>query len=244
MSERFHFHRFEFKYLIDNRYRKSMINDLLHYMDYDLPYETQKPYYEVLNLYLDSPDLKFYRQKIDGLMFRKKLRFRLYTFDPKKSDYIFLEIKRKRNMTFIKDRIKLPLPDTVRMLNRDFSHLLPVTERFPKQQGEFLSEFIFEIMRNRLQSKLWLRYHRIPLSAKSAPKLRITFDDNPVAVVAKNGFDFDPRRPHHNLFRNKSVIEIKYNGTLPFWVHRIIQKYSLFREPISKYCNAVEKILL
>jgi len=243
MPERFHFHRFEFKYLIDNRYKEELINNLLQYMNYDVPSKNGRFHYEVLNLYLDSPDLKFYRQKMDGLMFRKKLRFRFYTFDPEQSDYIFLEIKRKKNMTFVKDRIRLSYANGIKVLRRDFSSLLQEMNQLAKQQAELLSEFIYEIMRNRLESKLWVRYKRIPLLAK-ANKLRVTIDDNPVAVVAKNGFNFDPRRPHHCLFRSKSVIEIKYNGSLPFWLHNIIQSYQLFREPISKYCNAIEKVVL
>ena len=73
MSDRFHFHRFEFKYLIDNRYRNDLIKDLLYYMDFDIPTKNGRSSYEVLNLYIDSPSLKFYRQKVDGLMFRKKI---------------------------------------------------------------------------------------------------------------------------------------------------------------------------
>ena len=244
MSERFHFHRFEFKYLIDNRRRDDMIADLLPHMELDPRLEGGKEHYEVLNLYVDSPGLVFYRQKIDGLMFRKKLRFRFYSFDPSKSPHVFLEIKRKRNMTIIKDRVKLSYDDANRIAKNDLTPVISSIDQFSQQQSELLSEFLFEKMRNRLSSKIWVRYNRIPLSARNIPKLRVTFDDNPVAVEAKKGFDFDPRRPHHNLFRNKSVIEVKYNGTLPFWLHKTIQRYQLFREPISKYCNAVERILL
>jgi len=213
-------------------------------MDFDMPSETGKHYYEVLNLYLDSPSLKFYREKVNGLMFRKKLRFRFYTFEPPKSQHVYLEIKRKKNMTIIKDRIKLPFNDGIKVLEKDFSHILNTMRTFAKQQEELFSEFVFETLKNRLHGKLWVLYHRTPLSSRSAPRLRVTFDDNPIAVKAHDGFNFDIRRTHHHLFRNKSVVEIKYSGSLPFWLHEIIQKYELFREPISKYCNAIERIIL
>jgi hypothetical protein len=244
MIEKFHFHRFEFKYLVDKRIKDAMLKDLLRHMDYDIPYELDSDFYEVLNLYLDSHNLKFYREKVDGLMFRRKMRFRFYTANPSEHEHVYVEIKRKRNMTIIKDRVKLPYDDAFNIANRSFSGFLEKMESFGQQEKDVLSEFLFEIMKNRLSSRLWVNYKRTALAAKDFPKLRITFDDDIITSKARDGFGFDLRRGSRRIFRNKSIFEVKYNGTLPYWVHGLIQKYGLFREPISKYCNAIENLVI
>ena len=241
---RFHAHRFEFKYLIDKRFKDDLLNDFLNYMDFDIPNGSGREYYQVLNLYLDSPDLRFYREKIDGLLFRRKLRFRFYNVHPKENSCVFMEIKRKNNMTFIKDRLKLGYQDALNIVKRNFNNIFPLLEQYELQQRELLSEFVFEVLRNRLSSKLWVSYQRTALKGKSIPRLRLTFDDNIIAARAGNGFDFRTDSSTRRLFRNKTVVEVKYNGTLPYWLHHFIQKYQLFREPISKYCCAVENILI
>jgi len=243
MVERFHFHRFEFKYLVDRSVKDTLLKDLLRYMEYDVPPQVDEDYYEVLNLYLDSQNLKFYREKIDGLMFRRKMRFRFYTANPQEHENVFVEIKRKRNMTIIKDRVKLPYADALDIATRSFSGVLGRLDNLGAQEKDVLSEFLFEVMKNRLQSRLWVNYKRTALAARDFPRLRVTFDDDITTARAKNGFGFDLDRASHRLFRNKSVFEVKYNGTLPYWIHDIIRKYQLFREPISKYCNAVENLI-
>ena len=240
MTEKFHFHRFEFKYLIDKSIRSRLLDDLLEYMEYNIPFEDAENHYEVLNLYMDSHDFRFYREKIDGLMFRRKMRFRFYTANPAENKHVFLEIKRKRNMTIIKDRVKIPFTDALGIESRTFGDILKKMDNFAEQEKEILSEFIFEIMKNRLSSKLWVNYKRTALSARNFPRLRITFDDDIISTRAAAGFGFELARGPRRLFRDKSVFEVKYNGTLPFWVHGLIKKYQLFREPISKYCSAVE----
>ena len=244
MVEKFHFHRFEFKYLVEKPFREALLKDLLCYLDFDVPNNADKNYYNILNLYLDSQGLKFYREKIDGLMFRRKMRFRFYTSNPEEHENVFIEIKRKRNMTIIKDRVKVAYPRALEIAQKSFNGIIADFDRFAAQEREVLSEFLFEMMKNRLSSKVWVNYKRTALYSKKFPKLRVTFDDDIMSCKAREGLDFDFHRSAKHLFRNKSVLEIKYNGTLPYWIHSIIRKYQLFREPISKYCNAVESMLL
>ncbi len=244
MSEKFHFHRFEFKYLVDQTLREALLRDILIHMRFDLPYNTGNAYYEVLNLYLDSHDLRFYREKIDGLMFRKKLRFRFYTSSPSEKDHFFIEIKRKRNMTIIKDRVKVPYSGLSDILRNNVPAILKYCEDAAPQEKEILEEFLFEKMKGRLENKVWVNYRRTALAAANYPKLRVTFDDNICAKKSLGSIDGHAVGNPYRMFHGKSVLEIKYNGTLPYWLYAIIRKYQLFREPISKYCNAVEGILL
>lgn len=117
-------------------------------------------------------------------------------------------------------------------------------DSFEGQSRDVLSEFIFEAIKNRLRSNLWVNYKRTAFQSKRYPSLRITFDDDVISIPADDGFSFNLSSLPRRLFKDASILEIKYNGTLPFWVHDIIQRYNLFREPISKYCNAVERLLL
>ncbi len=243
MVEKFHFHRFEFKYLVDRKTKENLLKDLLDFMDFDIPGSSNNAYYDVLNLYMDSQDLRFYREKIDGLMFRRKMRFRFYTSNPEENTHVFAEIKRKRNMTIIKDRIRLSYEDALNIAMRSFSGIVRKLDSFGAQERDILSEFLFEVMKCRLSSRLWVNYKRTALAAKKFPRLRVTFDDDIFSTIARDGFGFNLKRNPRRIFSNRSIFEVKYNGTLPYWIHGLIRKYQLFREPISKYCNAVENLL-
>ena len=57
----------------------------------------------ILSQYYDSPDLLFYREKLDGVARRVKLRIRTYGLQFKPGSTTFLEIKLRTN-----DRVRAP----------------------------------------------------------------------------------------------------------------------------------------
>lgn len=71
------FNRYELKYIIHAFQKKALIVDLENYMSCDKNGD-KNGYYPIESLYYDSPSLSFYRSKIDGIRFRRKVRIRTY----------------------------------------------------------------------------------------------------------------------------------------------------------------------
>ncbi len=71
--------RLEYKYIVPSNKLESLRNALLPFVQYD-PYSNIRgdKQYTVKSIYLDSRNLKDYRDKIDGVYKRKKVRIRGY----------------------------------------------------------------------------------------------------------------------------------------------------------------------
>jgi len=69
--------RFELKYIIRWNQAEALKSLLLGYMTPDL-HAGNDGAYDISSLYLDSPELLCYWEKIEGLKFRRKLRIRTY----------------------------------------------------------------------------------------------------------------------------------------------------------------------
>ncbi|MBM4356243.1 MAG: VTC domain-containing protein [Deltaproteobacteria bacterium] len=114
------FNRYELKYLIHASEYRRLVRDLEPFMTPD-PHGDVDGFYRVTSLYYDSPDYQCYRAKIDGLLFRRKLRLRIYPgtniLQVKKG---FVEIKQRMNRTVQKRRVILPLSQAKALCHGDF----------------------------------------------------------------------------------------------------------------------------
>lgn len=209
-----HFRRFEFKYLVSSEQKDAIIRQIRPFMYLD-PFVTSGSSYLVTSLYLDSPNLTFYRQNEAGQPGRKKIRFRYYDNNKK---IIFKEIKRKHQDIVYKDRVisNGPLDSPVETEIKQLTRLL------------------------HLRPTLWIKYNRQPwIDPKN--NLRITFDFDINAAAAKFKFNHETKwfkkiLPGHN------ILELKFDGKLPWQVFNIISRHSLIREALSKYRLAIEKL--
>ena len=71
------FDRFELKYVITLKEAERFKDALRAFMVTD-EHGGSSGRYALASLYYDSPDLRCYREKMDGLKFRRKLRIRRY----------------------------------------------------------------------------------------------------------------------------------------------------------------------
>ncbi|MEU3120556.1 VTC domain-containing protein, partial [Streptomyces albidoflavus] len=77
MASRLHaFNRFELKYLVPVEQAAQIRDELAERMERDA--HSPVGGYGVWSLYYDTPQLRFYWEKIEGLKFRRKLRIRHY----------------------------------------------------------------------------------------------------------------------------------------------------------------------
>lgn len=234
MLPKLHFQRFEFKYHLSSQDAEKISSDLLNNMVWD-PHVLDCPdkSYTVTSLYLDSPALKCYHEKISGLKDRFKLRLRIYKDFLETGDDVFLEIKRKSDMVISKDRVILPFEIYKKILCGN-SCLFSCAS---KHQQKTLQEFIWKKHRYCMKPLIYVRYKRKPLIGRFNDKFRVTFDSN---ISASCADDLSSCEKIHNVASGVTVMEVKYNNTLPSWFLHVIHKYQLDRRPFSKYCSGIE----
>jgi len=100
-----HFLRYEFKYLLDEKRKNLIEEELSHFIQLDPFVERfENKMYYVRSLYFDDPGYSFYYEKTDGLMHRQKFRIRTYVTDYDNSTPIMLELKGRYNNFVYKHR--------------------------------------------------------------------------------------------------------------------------------------------
>ena len=237
MLRKFHFHRFEFKYLVTPAQADEIHKELSFHMEPD-PYAMENPdrSYQIRSLYFDNDSLDHYYEKMDGVKTRKKFRIRTYANQPTKGLEVYFEIKRRKNGVIIKDRANVPY-EMIRTFR--FENLLEFAgdKNFSSQKKSTLEEFLFDFYRLRMSPQVLISYTRTPLVDKITRKIRVTFDQDIRCLVTNDLFS--AQRGRHVLAKHR-VMEVKFSGSMPWWLHHVIQKYEIGNEAISKYCLGIE----
>lgn len=226
------FNRYELKYLLDYGAADALIADLATHCVPD-PHSGERGY-TLHSIYWDSPDLRFFWEKLDGEKYRRKLRFRRYD---DASDNVFVEIKQRIDRTVQKRRALVPLGKVLALFRDgeidcelEYEVVDPV-----------LQEALFLARTNRLAPKISIRYRRRAFFARYEPDLRITFDTR----LQYEARDLDLARPFETgkylLEPERTVLEIKYNHRVPTWLIALVQKHGLEVVRFSKYCAAVDR---
>lgn len=237
--QRFHIHRFEFKYAFSHKQYNALKNELLNYSNYD-PYclRGKDKSYRVYSLYYDSPDLNSFWEKIDGIRNRKKFRLRVYDIDSFNKPDLYLEIKRKKDLVILKDRAKLDY-SMYEPLRHGLTGALLDNLIIPPDQKKVVDEFIYNMIRFNLRPAVVVEYKREAFIGCHHNNVRITFDSD---IRSYRSDDlFSRYRRMDTVLSNEVILELKFNGTLPSWFHRLIQKYDLSRQAHSKYCSSLIK---
>ena len=232
------FERREFKYFVPNKLLGDLRMRFLQYMEHD-PYCAGREHnqYCVRSVYLDTDNLLFYHEKIEGLKIRKKLRVRVYNDIEAKSP-AFLEIKRKFENTVFKERVKISLPETVTLMNGANLQILDEDTSF--SEAATLGKFLYLKKRLNLRTKVLVTYEREALMGLDDPNLRVTFDINPRSFPNPRLEDIYREDDLICFSKHAFILEVKFNGRMPVWIRNIIRDYRLHLQAISKYCNGVD----
>lgn len=230
--QKMHFQRFEFKYLVPRDRVEGIIPVFLNYMDIDdFAKNSQENSYIVASLYFDSYTYMSYYEKLAGVRSRKKLRLRYYN-SLRESD-IFLEIKRKHDMVIVKDRVRLSHDAAKNLIEGGEKPASSLSEF----ENKIFDEFLFTKNYYSMVPQNMVYYRRMPFYSKINPRFRVTIDYDIRTFPAESIFDV---RKSEKVYPDFAVLEVKYDGTLPEWFQKIIQRYSLERTAFSKYCNSLE----
>lgn len=228
------FNRYEIKYFVDEFKVPELRRELAARMDTD-PYSPHGGY-PVTSLYYDTPDLRFYWEKIEGLKFRRKVRLRLYGNPAECTDdtSVQVEIKQRVNRVTQKRRTAMPYGLAQRWLNGREEIDCDDSQR------PFVNEVSMLIGNLDLRPIVTTGYLREAFVGRGADLgLRVTIDhkvhgrdrDFHFASGAENRFIIPPKL---------AIVELKANERVPYWVTDLTARLDMSVIRVSKYCQSVE----
>lgn len=224
-------HRQELKFLVRHDAKAMLIERWRRYL-VKAPFTNERAVSPVLSLYYDSPNLSFYREKLEGFAHRQKVRIRTYGHEFRAGQTTILEIK-YRDHDLVRKR-RYPMKDF------DLSRLDPARWQIddPETRGPF--EALRE--RYRLQPTVQVYYQREAYEGLVESDVRITFDTSLLGL-------YPGERPTTKLLLDRSrslmpdtlaILEVKATKGVPAWVHDGIVADELRQQTIPKYVTAVE----
>ncbi|MFA7419686.1 MAG: polyphosphate polymerase domain-containing protein [Melioribacteraceae bacterium] len=229
--------RLEYKYLVSSNVIDELRSEITPFLNHD-KYTLIRPNkeYTVRSIYLDTLSLSSYYEKLSGVADRSKFRIRVYN-EQLPNSYGFLEIKSKKCDFVFKDRTKIQLSDVINFLEGNNGK---------SQDGhtsiqENANNFLFHYKSKRLVPIVNIIYDREAFECKLGSTLRVTFDKNLRSSVATGINELYNNSKVKTSLDNFFVLEIKFHKVLPSWVPRIINKFHLRREAVSKYTISVER---
>ncbi|MFD3366801.1 polyphosphate polymerase domain-containing protein [Streptomyces albidoflavus] len=236
MASRLHaFNRFELKYLVPVEQAAQIRDELAERMERDA--HSPVGGYGVWSLYYDTPQLRFYWEKIEGLKFRRKLRIRHYGDLDGVTDAspVCVEIKQRVNRVTQKRRITLPY-GVARQLC-DGRELVPHSAR----ERAFVEEVLELIVRLNLRPAAITGYQREALVGRDADTgLRVTLDRR--VRGRDRDFHFGTRTPENRFTipPHLAVMEVKVNERTPYWITDLAARRNLNLVRVSKYVQSIE----
>jgi SPX domain protein involved in polyphosphate accumulation len=229
------FNRFELKYLLTLKQAEQFKTALRAFLIPD-EHGNNNGHYTVASLYYDSPNFRCYREKVDGIKFRRKLRLRWYETGEVLTDdaLVFAEIKQRIDRVTQKRRATLPYWKALRLCNdRQF----PDHEDCDKAVIDEIFEFVWHY---NLRPVSIVRYDRQAfIGTEYDIGLRVTFDTN-LSFQTHNLHLHEQASGFLMLPPNQIVMEIKVNERIPYWLTEMIAAHNMQMIRVSKYCRSIE----
>jgi VTC domain len=232
--------RFERKFVVSERAAEAIRSFVTGYLPIDEHMTPDHPRgYQIYSLYLDTPSRKLYRQSCEGIKNRYKLRIRFY--DTKEEGPAFLEIKQRITETVHKMRAIVSKRAAAAMLR---SGWISPTDLLNQSAASIraLAEFYQRREQLKAEGSVFVSYIREAFVSQAAESARVTFDRE----IA--GHPYDPRMgltvPDDEAMVKASgvVLELKYNGRRPSWMHDLITSFALQRLSFPKYVYATDAL--
>ena len=228
--------RYEMKFVVTAEQRAALMPVLLEHV---IPDENgDGAYYPIVSLYYDNAHRDCYWEKMQGAGSRRKLRVRVYgSAEGKLEPACFLEVKHKCDGRVVKRRARLPLDTALRIAQGE-----PAQLQLGIAEAKLVDE-VHRLVRDRgFEPVCCMRYDRHAWAgSEPGSDLRITFD-------AHIGFRTDALLPapddrnfsRYLLADGQSVMEVKVNGAVPYWLTRMLGEKRCVLTSHSKYCHALE----
>jgi VTC domain len=233
-------YRYERKFVVSERAADAIRSFVSAYLPLDEHMAPGELFgYRVCSLYLDTPSYALYRQSCDGIKNRYKLRIRFYDNAP--DSPAFLEIKQRKTETVHKLRAVVSKRAAEAVLRGEWispGELILPSEASARALAEFCQ------CRDRLHAagSAFISYRREAYVSPTAESVRVTFDRQ----IA--GHPYYPEMglivPTDEAFVvvDGAVLELKYNGRAPRWMHDLVTHFGLQRRSFPKYVFGVDAL--
>lgn len=186
--------------------------------------------YLIKSLYFDDLDSSSYYEKMDGVLYRKKYRIRIYNNN---DEFIRLEKKMKHNTYTAKEQILISKDIYSKILNGKLDEIDSPTG--------LLEEFITNSKTKHLVPSVIVLYHRIAFTYPIS-EVRITFDSH-IQSGLYNYDLFDKEVTMYDVSEpGKQVLEVKFNEVLPLHIANILNDIPSCKEAVSKFaiCRSIK----
>ena len=236
MKENQTLYRYEFKYILDKKISDLVEKEARNFMIYDgFVNKKLDNKYIVRSLYFENDFCSNFYEKADGMKIRRKYRLRTYgnSFNPKIP--IFFEVKGRVSERTYKKRMNLKYQHLNYFLNQNQNFNL--LNLYPN--NEMIKSFVFDSHRKKLKPRIMVDYKRRPYINKFGLYFRLTFDTNLLGSKANNLFSEDKYSSWIECKAGYTILEVKFDRSIPAWFHRIIQCYNLRRRSISKFVMGI-----
>ena len=223
-------YRHELKFKISNNAAEVLKQKLSLVLDKDKFAYYSDGSYLIKSLYFDDIDSTSYYEKMDGVLYRKKYRIRMYNND---DSFIRLENKMKHNNYTAKEQILISRDIYSKILNGKLDEIYN-----PKG---LLLEFINDAKTKCLLPSIIVEYHRIAFTYPVS-EVRITFDSN-IQSGLYNYDLFNAKYPRFDVLEpGYQVLEVKFNEILPLHIANILNDIPAYRDAVSKFaiCRSIK----
>ena len=226
-------YRHEIKFIISKQMSLVLKQRLALAMDIDKNSVNLDNTYFIRSLYFDDINSTAYYEKIDGVLYRKKYRIRMYNND---SSFIRLERKWKHNNMTSKDQLKISKENCINLLTNQFDNI-------DKEllNHSLMKEFITDIKVFGLKPSVIVDYKRLAYTYPIS-EVRITFDEKIKSGLYNcNLFNMD-RMTYDVIDNDEVVLEVKFNEVLPEHISIILQTIPMYRQAVSKFalCRSIK----
>ena len=223
--------RYEFKYFLPKYIGEEIKNHASKFMilDHFANLELKKNYF-VRSIYFEDEFNSNFEEKINGYRVRKKFRLRYYNKNIDNSS-VFLETKGRNLERTYKRRVRLDNSD-LEIIKQE-KLLFNLIKKYPK--SILIQDFVFEFYKKKLKPKILIDYEREPYINKHGLYFRLTFDQNLSCINLNNKLNKNILNKSIECKSGFTILEVKFERSIPLWFHRIIQSYNLRRQSISKF---------
>ncbi len=221
------FNRTEEKYIVTKSVYECIVKDLEGKMLAD-EYSKNNSFYQICNIYYDTPDSNLIRTSLQKPKYKEKIRLRSYG-TPNKDSKVFLEIKKKYKGCVNKRRTTFALDEAYKFA---VTGETPIIKNYMNTQ--IMHELSYAIKTYELMPQVYLAYQRRAFFGIEDNNFRLTFDKNIVSRrddIALENEVFGERV----IPADEMIMEVKYSDRMPLWFIEILRKYNLEKTSFSKY---------
>ena len=223
-------YRHELKFKISNSAAEVLKQKLSLILGKDKNAYYEDGSYLIKSLYFDDRDSNLYYEKMDGVLYRKKYRIRMYN---DVDTFIRLEKKMKHNNYTAKEQMLISKDIYSKILNGKIDEI--------ENPEGLLLEFITNYKNKGLVPSVIVEYHRTAFTYPISD-VRITFDSN-IQSSLYNYDLFNTSYPRYIVDEpGKQVLEVKFNEVLPLHIANILNDIPACREAVSKFaiCRSIK----